>query len=173
LAKGDKLTVSDDWDKLSDHLKGDLIIQVFRELSLVREHTRLLVLVAHGFIELLINTIIDNHIKNKKKITSDSRSFPHSAKLLILNELEIIDDEQYLTFDWFRKLRNKAAHQPIFHVTKNELCNLPNGKYNDPKELHSLCVTIISGLWNQHIEIFGPVFAPGTVGSNSEYVPNE
>jgi hypothetical protein len=149
------------WDSIPEHLKNDLIIQVFKELSLVQGHTRLLVLVAHGFIELMVNALIDHHLKNSKKVTSDSRSYPHSTKLLLLNEIGIIDDQRYKVFDWFRKLRNKAAHQPIFRVTKNELSVIADKKYHDPEKLYEICVDLIGGLWNQHIPIFGPLFAPG------------
>jgi len=155
------------WDSLPEHLKSDLIIQVFKELDLVKDHTRLLVLVTHGFIELLTNALIDHYLKNSKKITADSRSYPHSTKLLILNELGLIDDNQYKTYNWFRRLRNKAAHEPIFHVTKDNLSDIENPeKYTNPTEFYTMCVNIIGGFWNQHIPVFGPIFAPGAVSEN-------
>lgn len=155
------------WDSLPDHLKNDLIIQVFKELSLVKDHTRLLVLVTHGFIELLVNALIDHHLKNSKKVTTDSRSYPHSTKLLMLNELGILDDRQYKIFDWFRKLRNKAAHQPIFQVTKAELGNIGPESFKEPENFYNLCVDLIGGFWNQHVPVFGPKYAPGSTGDNS------
>lgn len=156
-----------EWDDLPEQIKGDLIIQVFRELYIVRDHTRLLVLVAHGFIELLVNALIDHHLKNSKKVTSDSRSYPHSTKLLILNELGVLDDEQFIVFDWFRKLRNRAAHQPIFSVTDSDLSKITSDEYRDPQNFYSLCVALIGGFWNQHIPIFGPKYAPEAVGENN------
>jgi len=156
------------WDNLPEHLKHDLILQVFKELSLVKDHSRLLVLVTHGFIELLVNALIDHHLKNSKKVTSDSRSYPHSTKLLILNELGLLEDQEYKVFDWFRKLRNKAAHQPIFNVTKSELSKIATEEFKDPENFYSLCVALIGGFWNQHVPIFGPKYAPGAVGENDD-----
>ena len=108
--------------------------------------------------------LIDHHLKNSKKVISDTQSYPHSTKLLILNELNVLDDAQYKTFDWFRRLRNKAAHQPIFAVTKSDLSAVVPDEYKDPNNFYKLCVDIIIGFWNQHIPIFGPKYAPGTVG---------
>ena len=83
---------NDGRDLLQKHLKDALVMQIFKELSLVKGHTRLLVLVTHGFIELLVNALVDHHLKNSKKVTSDVRSYPHSTKILLLNELGIIED---------------------------------------------------------------------------------
>lgn len=154
------------WDKLPEHLKGDLIMQVMKELSIVSKHTRLLVLVSHGFIELLINALVDHYIKNRKIVTSDSRSYPHATKLLLLNELNIISDDQYKILDWFRKLRNKAAHVPIFDVTKQDLSMMPQEKYREPSNFYELCIILIGSLWNEHIPIFGPKYSPGAYGDN-------
>ncbi|MBV9959742.1 MAG: hypothetical protein JO360_15060 [Acidobacteria bacterium] len=138
----------------------DTIIKVFMELGKVKESPRLLVLVAHGFIELLVNTVIDAKCKNSKKITSNRRDYPHSAKLLILNETGVLPDDLYRIFDWFRKLRNRAAHEPIFSVTKSDLSILKNKKYHDPENLYEFCTVLIGGFWNEHLDILGPVFAP-------------
>ena len=97
----------------------ETLINLVEELDLVKDHPRMLVLVAHGFLELLINMMIEKNINNHKKIISDNRSYSHSTKLLILNEMGVISDKQYSVYDWFRKLRNKAAHRPIFHVNKS------------------------------------------------------
>ena len=70
-------------------------------------------------------------------------------------------------FDWFRKLRNKAAHQPVFHVTKNELSVLKDEKHKDPTQFYDLCIELIGGFWNQHIPIFGSKFAPGASGKEN------
>jgi hypothetical protein len=154
------------WDGLPDHLKDDLFIQVFMEMDLAKGHSRMLVLVTHGFIELLVNTLIKHHAKNHKKILKDTRSYPHSTKLIILNELGILDDGNYKLFDWFRGLRNEAAHKPIFSVTEEHLEKVANEEFKDPNNFHRFCIFLLGGFWNRHVKIFGPVFAPGAVGIN-------
>ena len=157
---------NDSRDLFQKHLKDALVMKISNELSIVKGHTRLLVLVTHGFIELLVNALVDHHLKNSKKVTSDVRSYPYSTKILLLNELGIIEDSQYKVFDWFRKLRNKAAHQPIFQVTKNDLKNISPEKYRETENFYDFCFELIGGFWNQHIPIFGPKFAPGLGGEN-------
>lgn len=144
---------------IDDEFENDMHLKVYRELFLVQGHSRLLVLVAHGFIELMVNTLCDHYLKNGKKITSDSRSYLHSSKLIILNEVGVIDDHQYKIYDWFRRLRNKAAHQPIFDIEKKDLCHLRNEKYHDPENFFSLCIILISSLWNDHTKVLTPIFS--------------
>ena len=159
---------NDGLDLFKKRIEDAIVTQIFMELSVVKDNTRSLVLVTHGFIELLVNTLADHYLKNSKKVTSDERSYPHSIKILLLNELGIIEDNQYKVFDWFRKLRNKAAHQPIFYVTKNDLKNLSPKKFRDPKNFYNFCFEFMGGFWNQHIPIFRTKFAPGLGGENDE-----
>ena len=167
--KGKKNKINNGRDLFQKRLDDAPMIKITREITMVKNNNRLLVLVTHGFIELLINALIDHYLKNSKKVTNDGRSYPHSTKLLLLNELGIIDDNLYKVFNWFRKLRNRAAHQPIFKVNKDDLKNLRPEKYKNPSNFYNLCMgELIGGFWNQHIPIFGPIFAPGLGGENDE-----
>lgn len=139
---------------------NDPMIRFFHDLYKVRENQRLVVILSHGFLELLINTLIDANCKNAKKIFSSNRDYPHSAKLLVLNEKGIISDDLYKIFDWFRKIRNKAAHDPFFEITKSDLSILKNKKYHNPSNFYELCNDLLSGFWNTHLKTFGPIFAP-------------
>ena len=68
----------------------DILIAFYKELDKVKDNDRALIIIAHGFIELMINTIITSQLKHgKKKITSNTRDYTHSVKILILNELNI------------------------------------------------------------------------------------
>jgi hypothetical protein len=67
-----------------DH-EDDMIVRVFKKLSLVKGDDRMALIVGHGFIELLVSVLAKEKTKNGKKIKNDSRSFPHSVKLLILH----------------------------------------------------------------------------------------
>jgi hypothetical protein len=88
---------------------------------------------------------------------------------LILNELGIIDDNRYKIFNWFRKLRNRAAHQPLFEVTKKDLQHIGPKKYQDLNNFYDLCIMqIVGSFWNEHVPVFAPLFAPG-MGDGREY----
>jgi len=79
---------NDGLDLFKKRIEDAIVTQIFMELSVVKDNTRSLVLVTHGFIELLVNALTDYYLKNSKKVTSDERSYPHSIKILLLNELE-------------------------------------------------------------------------------------
>jgi hypothetical protein len=135
----------------------------FRLLNTLRKNLdepRLQVLVTHGIVELLINTMIDAKCKNAKKITDNNRDFPHSTKLTILNELGILSDHHYTLLNWFRKLRNEAAHQPFFELTKDKLELFADGKLRDPATFASTCFNIVLDLWRAHEEIVSIVLMP-------------
>jgi len=94
----------------------------FGELAKVQGNQRSLVIVTHGFVELLLNTVIDSNCKHgKKKISSNHRDFSHSVKLVLLSELGLLDNRLYQILDWFRKLRNRAAHEVFFELTPNDI----------------------------------------------------
>ena len=150
------------WD--TNPYKDEPVMRFFRELDKVKADQRSLVLVTNGFLELLVESLIREKCKNQKKILDDNRSYPYSAKLLLLNEVGVMPDSTYKIFDWFRKLRNRAAHEPFFEVTKEDLSSVGNEKLRDPKELHELCTLVFAGFWNAHIDVFGPIFASQIVG---------
>src|SRR5262245_42192408 len=110
-------------DHLPEPLRNSLLVRVLRELEQVQDSPRLMVLIAHAFLELLVNAVIDAKCKNAKRINSNSRDFPHSAKLIILHEMGVLSDFRFKSLDWFRRLRNRAAHEPLFEVSADEIAN--------------------------------------------------
>jgi len=141
----------------------------FEELAKVKGNQRLLVIVTHGFVELLVNTVIDSSCKHgKKKITSNHRDFSHSVKLVILSELGLLDNKLYQILDWFRKLRNKAAHEVFFEPTPNdiEFANKSMNRFLSGKmepivdDLDRFCKLLIGTIWNKHLDFLLPIFEP-------------
>ena len=141
--------------------KRDVILDFHKELRKVKDNDRSLVIITHGFIELLINTIIDSRlIHGKKKITSNNRDYPVSVKLVILNELKILDKDLYKILDWFRKIRNKAAHDPFFSLDNNErgfykksLDRFIPGESQRPnRTLYDFCHFLVGTIWNENLD---------------------
>jgi hypothetical protein len=114
---------------------------------------------------LLANTLIKKKAKNGKKIVKDTRTYSYSTQILILNELEIISDKEYEVLNWFRKLRNKAAHEALFQITYKDLSqiNLDNKKV-DVSDFTKLCNYLILNMINHRMDVLGPDIAP-TMGS--------
>ena len=129
-------------------------------MAKVRDNQRSLVLITNGFLELLVETLIRTKCNNAKRITDDNRSYSYSTKLLLLNEIGVLPDWHYQLFDAFRKLRNRAAHEPFFEVSQSEIDQLSARTDTESKDVYQLCVVIFATLWNNHIDEFGPVFAP-------------
>ena len=62
------------WDDLPAELRDKVFIQVAKALHESSGNTRSLILIAHGFIELLVNTLIEKKTKHGKRM-SNSRDF--------------------------------------------------------------------------------------------------
>jgi len=138
----------------------------FRELSAVENHHRSLVIIAHGYIELLLNSIIDVKCKHgKERITKNNRDFPLSVKLTLLNELGIVDDSLFNILDKFRKIRNRAAHEASFSITTAEWQVLNNGLNRfipgeskiKPNDLSHFCKLLIGALWNENLNVVSSI----------------
>jgi hypothetical protein len=126
-------------------------------VSAPQDH-RSVILLGHGVIELFTNGLVDARCKNATRITSDTRGYPHSARLIILHEIGAIDDREFQRLEWFRKLRNRAAHDPLFQVSPADLNEL-NERYRDPSRLNELCTHLVIGFWNAHVDDLLPRFA--------------
>lgn len=153
-------------------LPGDIAAKLFDELDKLPDHPRVLVTVSHCYLELLVHLLAATKCKNAKRIESSNRDYPHSIKIVMLHEAGIIDDRTAAGLHWFRKLRNEAAHQVQFQVTAADLKMFEgvNGTGNgpplsDPKNLRVLCIEIVLGFWNSHVEVFAPLFMPETFPS--------
>lgn len=134
----------------------------FKELSAVENHDRSLVIISHGYIELLLNNVIDAKCKNgKNRITKNNRDFPLSVKLTLLNELGVVDETLLKILDKFRKIRNRAAHEASFSITTAEWQVLSNGLNRflpgeskiKPNDLSHFCKLLIGTLWNENLDI--------------------
>ena len=164
-------------------VSDDPFVRVLRQVSDRNADPRVVVLVAHGLIELMINTLVDHFCRNAKTITSDSRGYPHSTRLIILHEKGVLPDPFFETLERFRRLRNDAAHQPFFEVDASRIRQIaePMEKHFPPREeghtypsdsLGDSCRFIIHSLFSQFQGILLPVFAPSIHKALSEQQDN-
>src|SRR5688572_14718691 len=99
-------------------IQDDPVIKIESHLINLQDNPRLLILITHGFLELLINTLVEAKCKSGKKITSSQRDYPHSIKILILNEMNVIPDWMYRILDRLRKLRTKPHTNPCLSLPR-------------------------------------------------------
>jgi hypothetical protein len=143
-----------------DSASQSLLATVLQEFELLQHHPRSCVIVMHGFIELLINTLVEEKCKSGKKMASNNRDYPHSVKLTLLHELNLLDDESFKKLNWFRKLRNDAAHEAVFSITPDKLQMFAGTKFADVSHFPLLCMEIFMSLWNKYPDLFSSKFSP-------------
>jgi hypothetical protein len=158
--------------------KDDVLKMFFKEFALLPIHARVQITVAHCYLELLVHLLAVHKCKNRKRIEDSNRDYPHSVKIVLLHEMGLISGEQAEILHWFRKMRNDAAHQADFSLSKEDLRLFKgwktgpfvseDGKYkisiplDDPKNIHHLCVELVMGFWNTHPTFFYRLFNPET-----------
>ncbi|MCG9775326.1 hypothetical protein L1D49_18800, partial [Vibrio diabolicus] len=84
-------------------MDSDYMLQVGDEIGLVKDNPRLLVIVSHSFVEMIVKTLSDHYLPEVKLKN-------HNQRLEKLRKEQVIDEFQFQVYDWFRELRNKAAH---------------------------------------------------------------
>lgn len=123
----------------------------------VQDDQRALILVAHGYIELLVSSIVKACCKNGAKIAKNDQAFPHSSKLVILHEMGLIEDADFLRLDCLRKIRNSIAHEPFFEITEENLSQLG---IEASDELEGFLIDTISCITARHLDVLAPVVLP-------------
>ncbi len=146
--------------KMSPGYEPPLLIRAASELSRVKDEPRLLVIITHGFIDLIVNTLIEKECKHAKQIVSDHRSYSHAIKLVLLNEMKVISDHHYSLLKWFNNLRNEFAHKPLFVLTEDRLSVFTSPAFQKVDKFGGLCQAILLDLWQIHSEQIGHVFYP-------------
>jgi hypothetical protein len=155
--------MSDDpsWPKpqLADLFPDHVFAKVFGELESLKAHPRACVVVTHGLVELMVNILIEEKCKSGAQIVGRTRDFPNSVKLTLLHELKVIDDAHFRALTWFRKLRNRAVHEPHFAIQSSDLDIFQKTNFAS-SEFYVQCMVVVAVLWNQNYEIFTRRFFP-------------
>lgn len=145
----------------------DLLVDALKELSRVKHEPRLLVIITHGLIDLMVNTLIESRCRRGNTITEDHRAFPHSSKLLILHELGALTDHHYRLLTWFNRLRNEVAHKPMFTLSQERLSELANPAQRRVEDFEGVCKLLLLELWALFSDELVASFMP-SYGSTTE-----
>jgi hypothetical protein len=129
-------------------------MEIMEELRKFKGNDRSTVLITCGYIELLAEILISEKCKNRTKIEEDRRSYPFSAKLLLLNEIGAIEDSLYRHLDRFRKLRNQAAHDAIFLISDTDKKHFIRVKGATAPSLGEHCIALLFLFWKAQSDIF-------------------
>jgi hypothetical protein len=144
---------------------ADLLSHLFESQT----NPRAAVLVANAFFEALVDALVQHHCKHKGRL----RRARYEAKLILLNELGVINDDRYRQLQRFRNIRNRAAHRPFFEVTAADLNFVPlpptleGDKWRSDSvsmrpQIFFLKISLLLGaFWNEHKTIFAPIYGEG------------
>jgi hypothetical protein len=136
----------------------DQIYYVLGILRIDKSVPWILVLITGGLIELLLNQLVRFRCKHYKKVLKSNREYPLSVKIVLLHETKVISDELFADLEWFRKLRNEAAHNPFFILSANDLKRFTRRKFQNPKHFNLICQQLIIDLLLSDQEIFSKQF---------------
>ncbi len=125
------------------------IISLFRKLGENENDEFKLIILVNTLLELLVNILVKEKIKNNKVV--EGNEYTYAIKLVILNEKNIINDVLFKEIEILRKIRNRAAHEPIFHLNNDELRGLP---IRENEKLYDGCMIVLGSLWNENKDIF-------------------
>lgn len=151
-------------------MSNDPLNLLLDEVRSCSAHPRTVVLVAHGIVELIVNTLVKAKCQNGKRILDNSRQYPHSAKAVILNEIGLFGNEELQLLDRFRKLRNDAVHTAQFAVLNDRVLavkgdwpfQLPHKQPADADQVNqnlvTLCLSILAQVWGRHIDDLSEIF---------------
>lgn len=146
---------------IKKRIENNPLLGVLDEINSLKDQPRLQIFITHGFLEFIVSVLVKSKTKNGKKIYSDSRSYPYSAQILILNEVSVISDEQFQVLDWFRKMRNKAAHEALFKITEKDLSVIRlNGSKVNLEDFTEFCTNLILILTQGKFDVLGSHIMP-------------
>jgi hypothetical protein len=146
-------------DILTQDIGDQPFLNFTAQLRAVKDEPRSLVLVPNGILEVFIHAVVRERCKEGKRIAEDSRGFPYSVRLVLLHEAGIVRTEQFRALDRFRKLRNRAAHEPLFALNDEDLKGWAARKLS-PADFHTVCSGLVGSVWTQFSEVLIPDFLP-------------
>lgn len=153
-------------DDRSNTPTGDILVSFFTQLQLVETNNRSLVIITREFVDLLLNTIINHKCKHGHAIiTSNNRYYTQSVRLILMNELSLIDDRLFKILDRFRKFRNRAVHEPFFEVKPADLDFTSRSMERfvpavpEQTDLLRFCMYLVGTVWNRHVDIMQKAFS--------------
>lgn len=129
------------------------LIPLYQRLGESKNDNLKLIILTNTFLELLVNILIEEKLKNSKKVL-DGNEYTYSIKLLLLNELDIIKNDLYSSILILKNMRDRAAHQISFKIIEDELKKLPKIPSIKNDNLYQPSILILGTLWNENKECF-------------------
>jgi len=138
------------------------LMYFMREVCLPGNY-RFRVIVAGATVELFLTMLIRHH---SKKLGGDVKKLVKSSfatKIRILHKAGILSDNRATLLNHFRNLRNDAAHEAKFKITKATIAKFPVTLVkpeNLPEHIivSHICTEMAFELWNEHHAVLASYF---------------
>lgn len=113
-------------------------------------------------LELFITTLVKHHCP---KHGGKFANWSFERKLALLHEMGILTDNRFRLLNHFRDLRNNAAHEVKFEITKQTIAKFPVTLVkpeNVPEHeiVFHICAKMAFELWNEHHNVLAQYFFP-------------
>ena len=130
-----------------------------REISIAGNY-RFRVIVTGATLELFVTTLVKHHCKKHGEKFAD---YTFGRKLLLLHEMGLLSDNRFRLLNLFRDLRNDAAHEVKFEITKATIAKFPVTLVkpeNLPEHLiiFHICGKMVFELWNENSDVLARYF---------------
>lgn len=161
--------MSIDENNQSEMSGADTLIDFFKELGAVSENPRSLIIITNAFLEILIHTLIKEHLRTADIILGNNQAYPYSVRITFVQEAGLLPESLCEHLRRFNSLRNEAAHDIRF-FGKAETTTYISDKVNalvqyygiDPaSDLSEICRWISLDTWNKHPGFFMKMIPSG------------
>lgn len=140
----------------------DVLLKFHEELGKVSGNPRSMIIITNAFLELLIDTLIEEHFRTADIILSDTRTYPYSVRITFVQEAGFLPKPLCEHLREFNNLRNNAAHDIKFYGKAETTTYLkdkiePLRKYyrlEKGADLQRICTWISGDTWNKHPTFF-------------------
>lgn len=143
-------------------IPSKILESFFSDIDSVNHKPRFQIIVTGGYLELLVNTLIEHKCKS-----NGPKKFNYANKLVLLHEIGTISENEFEILNAFRDLRNEAAHVAQFTLTPEMIApflknfkHYKSGRLFGIANFQQICHVILGGFWNAHTAVFHPYFNP-------------
>ena len=138
------------------------LMNFMREISIAGNY-RFRVIVAGATLELFLSTLVEHHAQKLGGNVKKLKNSAFAKKISRLHKAGILSDNRAKLLNDFRDLRNHAAHEAKFEITKKTIAKFPVTLVkpeNLPEHIivFHICAKMAFELWNEHHAVLAQYF---------------
>ena len=140
----------------------DMLFEFYQELDVVSGSPRSMIIITNTFLELLIDTLIEENLSTSGIIFENQQAYTYSIRITFIQEAKLLPRTLCDHLRQFNSLRNEAAHDIKFYnkaetttYIKDKIASIVR-YYNLEKgaDLRMVITWITGDIWNHHPTFF-------------------